>query len=222
MNNDVMSLSTREKAAPRLTRAEAKAETRLRLLQAAEEAFRRDGYHGASLERIAAEAGFTTGAIYSTFESKAGVMMALIAALAERRRADWMEILAATATAEDFVTEIARRTARESVAERDWWATVIEFMTVIARDEQLRTRYAEIHEETLSTFATAISTWKQRGGERGGMSPQRLAIVVSALGRGLGVEALVAPEAVSEDLIVKAQLILLRGAQVERKPGAGE
>ena len=32
-----------------LTRAEAKAETRRRILEAAEAAFRRDGYHGASL-----------------------------------------------------------------------------------------------------------------------------------------------------------------------------
>jgi AcrR family transcriptional regulator len=209
------------RAGPRLTRAEAKAETRRRLLQAAEATFRRDGYHGASLERIAADAGYTTGAIYSTFESKAGVMMALVAARAERRRSVWTEVLAAAATVEDFVAEVSRQAAQEGAAERDWWAVVIEFMTVIARDEQLRACYAEIHEESLSALAGSISTWTQREGEHLAVAPQRLAIVVTALARGLGVEALVAPDAVPEDLIVEAQLTLLRGAQQGRKPEAG-
>lgn len=197
----------------RLTRAEAKAETRRRLLEAAEAAFRRDGYHGASLERIAAEAGFTTGAIYSTFESKAGVMLALVAAMAERRRAVWAEVLSTTKTVEDFVAEVSRQAAQEGAVERDWWAVVIEFMTVVARDEQLRAHYAEIHEESLSTLADAIGTWMEREGKRLEISPERLAIVVNALGRGLGVEGLVAPDTVPEDLIVEAQLTLLRGAQ---------
>ena len=205
---------------PRLTRAEAKAETRRRVLEAAEAAFRRDGYHGASLERIAAEAGYTTGAIYSTFESKAGVMMALVAAQAERRRAEWTEVLSAEATVEAYVEEISRRTAREGAAERDWWAAVIEFMTVVARDEQLRARYAEIHELSLAVFADSIRTWMERVGGRWEISPERLAIAVTALGRGLGVEGLVAPSTVSEDLIVEAQLTLLRGAQAGRKPEA--
>jgi AcrR family transcriptional regulator len=208
-----MSSLVNGKASPRLSRAEAKAETRLRVLEAAEAAFRRDGYHGASLERIATEAGFTTGAIYSTFDSKAGVMMALVAERAERRRAVWSEVFAATATAEDFVAEVSRQVAREGAAERDWWAAVIEFMTVIARDGELRARYAEIHEESLSALAASIGTWMQRLGEGMTISPERLAIVVNALGRGLGVEALVAPDAVPEDLIVEAQLTLLRGAQ---------
>ena len=206
---------------PRLTRAEAKAETRRRVLEAAEMAFRRDGYHGASLERIAAEAGFTTGAIYSTFESKAGVMMALVAERAARRRTGWTQVLAAAATVEAFVEEVSRRTAQEGATERDWWAVVIEFMTVIARDEQLRARYAEIHEANLSALADSIRTWMQRAGGPWGISPERLAIVVNALSRGLGVEALVAPDAVPEDLIVEAQLTLLRGAQASSTPEAG-
>jgi AcrR family transcriptional regulator len=202
MNIDIMSSPVAGKPPPRLTRAEAKAETRRRLLEAAEAVFQRDGYHGASLERIAAEAGHTTGAIYSTFDSKAGVMMALVAAQAERRRALWSEALAATASAEDFVTEVSRQAAREGAEEREWWAVIIEFMTVVARDEQLRARYAEIHEESLAALAAAIRTWMQRGGEQLSIAPERLAIVVNALARGLGVEALVAPEAMPEDLVV--------------------
>lgn len=221
MNNVIMSLPVKDRIAPRLTRAEAKADTRHRILEAAESAFRRDGYHRASLERIAAEAGFTTGAIYSTFASKAGLMMELVAARAARRRAGWSDVLAVAATVETFVEEASRQAAREGAEERDWWAAVIEFMTVVGRDERLRARYAEIHQANLSALADSIRIWMGRAGGPWGIEPERLAIVVNALSRGLGVEALVAPDVVSEDLMVEAQLTLLRGAQAVEEPRGG-
>lgn len=175
--------------------------------------FRREGYHRASLDRIAAEAGFTTGAVYSTFDSKAEVMLVLLAARAERRRAVWTEVLDTTSTVEDFVAEIARRYSQELVAERDWLAVVSEFMIVIGRDQALRARYADQHEASLAAFAASIRTWLQRHGERSAIAPRRMATVVTALNRGLVLEGLVAPAEVSEELIVEANLTLLRGAR---------
>lgn len=174
---------------------------------------RREGYHRASLDRIAAEAGFTTGAVYSTFDSKADVMLSLLAARAERRRATWTEVLDGASTVEEFVSEVARRNAREVAADRDWLATVSEFMIVIGRDEELRARYADQHEADLAAFTASIRTWTQRYGERLAISPRQLATVVTALHRGLVLEGLVAPVEVSEELIVEANLILLRGAR---------
>lgn len=216
-----MSLPVKREAVPRLTRAEAKAETRRRLLEAAEAVFRREGYHRASLDRIAAEAGFTTGAVYSTFDSKADVMLALLAERVERRRAVWTEVLDGTSTVEDFVTEIARRYAREIAAERDWLTVLCEFMIVVGRDEELRPRYVSLHEAGLATLTASIRTWLRRHGERSTIEPERLATVVSALNRGLVLEGLVAPAEVPEQLIVEANLTLLRGARggVEGKAG---
>ena len=140
--------------------------------EAAEAAFRRDGYHGASPERIAAEAGFTTGAVYSTFDSKADVMLALLAARSERRRAVWTEVLEGASTVGDFVSEVARRNAREVAAERDWLAAVSEFTIVIGRDEELRARYATLHEAALVALTASIRIWTQRYGERLTMTPR--------------------------------------------------
>ena len=52
-------------ATSRQTRQERRAETRERLLEAEARVFARDGYAGASVEEIAGEAGFSTGALYS-------------------------------------------------------------------------------------------------------------------------------------------------------------
>jgi AcrR family transcriptional regulator len=213
MNNAIMDSLVKGKAVPRLTRAEAKAETRRRLIEAAEAVFRREGYHRASLDRIATEAGFTTGAVYSTFDSKADVMLALLAARAERRRAVWTEVLDNASTVEDFVTEVARRYAQEVVAERDWLAVVSEFMIVIGRDEELRARYADQHEVSLAALTASIHTWMQRHKERLTIAPRRLATAITALNRGLVLEGLVAPAEVTEKLIVEANLTMLRGAR---------
>src|SRR4051795_6101133 len=53
-------------------------QTRARLLEAAAAVFARRGYHVATLEDVAAEAGFTKGAVYSNFESKEALFLALV------------------------------------------------------------------------------------------------------------------------------------------------
>lgn len=63
---------------PRKSRAEAKAETRKRLLDAARAVFMKVGYQGATLDVIAAEAGFTKGALYWHFSNKQAIFLTLI------------------------------------------------------------------------------------------------------------------------------------------------
>ncbi len=60
-----------------MTRAETKERNRRALLDAARQAVARDG-HRARLDEIAEQAGLTTGAVYSLFGSKNGLMTALV------------------------------------------------------------------------------------------------------------------------------------------------
>lgn len=177
--------------------------------------FRREGYHGASLSRIAAEAGYTTGAVYSTFESKADVMLALFERRSERRRGVWTELLETASNVDEFVTEIGRRTAAEVIAERDWWSVVVEFQIVVGRDEDLRARYAELHEANHAALVEGTRTWLERTGEEPPIPVEQVATVVTALNRGLILEGLVAPGRVTEELVVNAQRILRRGTREE-------
>lgn len=205
----------------RLRRPEAKAETRRRVLEAAESVFRRDGYHGASLDRIAAEAGFTKGAVYSTFDSKADVMLTLIAERAGRTQEKWANALADDATVEQFASRIADMGGERVAAERDWWAVVIEFMTVVSRDAELRDRFAEHHEATRDAIEASIRAWMERTGERALIPPRRLATVMIAFGNGLTVEGLIAPSEVPENLFADAVRLLHRGAYTT-DPSEGE
>src|SRR5690625_3096253 len=64
--------------APPLTRAERQHQTRVALIDAGRAVFARDGFHGARLDRIAQEAGFSKGAVYSNFDSKADLFLAVM------------------------------------------------------------------------------------------------------------------------------------------------
>ncbi len=60
-------------------RGESKAETRTRLLESAREVFLATGYRGATLDAIAAHAGYTKGALYWHFHNKQALFLALVA-----------------------------------------------------------------------------------------------------------------------------------------------
>lgn len=201
----------------RLSRDEAKEQTRRRVLEAAEAVFRRDGYHGATLNRIAAEAGFTKGAVYSTFDSKADVMLVLLAERAVRRREELEDVFGEASNAWEALAEFSRRFAGGVDEERDWWATVIEFMVVVGRDESLRARYAEHHDATRETLTALLRRWMEDTGNRLTAPPERLATAAMALGNGLTVEGLLAPSEVPGDLYMDAQLALARGAIADRE-----
>jgi AcrR family transcriptional regulator len=62
----------------RLTREESKAKTRAELLRAAARLFVRKGFVATSLSEIAEEAALTKGAVYSNFESKEELFLALL------------------------------------------------------------------------------------------------------------------------------------------------
>lgn len=194
----------------RRTRAEARADTIERLLDAATEVFRRDGYHGATLERVAATAGHTKGAVYATFDSKADLFLALLSRRGAARRAELRELLAVSATTEDFIAEAARRFARSTSTERDWWSTVIEFMTVVGRDYTLRRRYHE-HRDALHEMTVAIlEQWARQLAREPAIPPRRLATMVIALHNGMTLESLVAPDEVGAQAFADAQTAFIQ------------
>ncbi|HEY8369219.1 MAG TPA: TetR/AcrR family transcriptional regulator [Thermodesulfobacteriota bacterium] len=60
---------------PEQTRSEAR---RLQILEAAQECFRRRGFHGASIAEISEMAGMSTGHIYHYFENKEAIVAAIV------------------------------------------------------------------------------------------------------------------------------------------------
>jgi len=96
------------------TREETQARTRAQLLRAANRLFLRDGYVATSLANIAAEAGVTKGAVYSNFESKEDLFLAVLAELAQP---EWTAPSDVDGESDD-AHERARAFGRNSAAQR--------------------------------------------------------------------------------------------------------
>jgi AcrR family transcriptional regulator len=78
----------------RMTRAASKRNTRRLLMEAADRLFMKKGYHRATLDSIAAEAGFTKGAVYFHFRSKEDLFIELLVDGLERNIGQFDQLLA--------------------------------------------------------------------------------------------------------------------------------
>jgi AcrR family transcriptional regulator len=187
-------------ARPRLSRAESTALTRSELLAAAERRFYRDGYHGTTLEAIAEEAGYTKGAVYSAFESKADLFLALVDAMIDERLEEIAALFSEHPLGPARLTMLADRPVDER-AQR-WALLVIEFWVHAAREGDLLERFAARYRRVRDGLAAlAAETTTPLG-------PEAWALVTLALVNGLALERLIDPEGVPEDLMARAQRLL--------------
>src|SRR5437588_10391841 len=98
----------------RLTREEQRAVTRARLLASAAKVFAERGFYGASVEEIADRAGFTRGAFYSNFETKADLFLALLDEHIGKEMRTLEDALAQDPSAQAFLERLSTRSRRRA------------------------------------------------------------------------------------------------------------
>ncbi|MGM7698509.1 TetR/AcrR family transcriptional regulator [Microbacterium sp. A84] len=173
------------------TRAERQRETREALILAALDAFSRDGYHATSLEGIANEAGFSKGAVYSNFDGKSDLFLALMDFNLEMLRgADWDPF--STADAADTATagEAEPKTAGGlEIAEmvRGFGLATLEFIATAARDEKLVFALRERMQVMIGAYER-IATEARPADEN--LPPDDIARLMAALDQGSSILAL--------------------------------
>src|SRR5947209_2500039 len=124
--------------AARPTRGQRRAETRERLLEAAARVFAQRGYHGASVEEIAERAGFSTGALYSNFEGKEDLFLALFDQHVAERITAMGQVINETDTPAGRAHGAADQWMAFLRENRDWFLLFIEFWAYAIRDPKLR------------------------------------------------------------------------------------
>ena len=189
--------------AQRLSKAEAKAQTRRRLLDAASELFFERGFGTTSLDDIAAHAGLTKGAVYSSFSSKSELLIALL-----------REAVPAAADVSMFGTEgtFGEQVRRfgEALAAGPWdkrqMAMQAEYVSHAIRDEAAGEVYAELVRNGLQSIAEEVEAalTVNDDGHGSKFTAAELVLVLDALINGLWTRKAVNPELVPDDLIVRA------------------
>ena len=192
-------------------RSARKAQTRARLLEAAAQVYARRGLDGATLDEVAAEAGFTKGAVYAHFGNKENLMLALVEeyltgqvveqlSLFTRDRTTWERPLAGS---ERWMDRLQERPDR--------FRLFVELWAQAQRDDRLRARLASGLQALRSTFARFAS----ESAADAGIDPpsgveEQFANVTLALGLGLAMLKLTDPGEVSGKLLGTTLSVLIR------------
>ncbi len=200
------------------------ADTKTRILDAAERVFAEQGYANTSLDHVATAASLTKGAVYWHFASKSDLFLSLL----EKNVFDHVRMLP------EKIKAIASASQGPESAVENWLTQELERLTADKRQSQLFFEFVsssrdEAIEEKMRdfrrrAFATALPMIEQlqiNGLLRRDVPAQTLGLMVHALFDGLTVAWMVDPEEVQPKLVGKglAQLLMhgIGGALIDNK-----
>lgn len=173
----------------RKTQAEKRDETREQILVAAARVFADKGFHAASLDAIADEAGYSRGAVYYNFADKEELFLELLDRRCAERAQDLRDVFVGGGGDIGETSRQAQLASQHAfdamTGDSEWRALFLEFLAHAARDgdfrkafskrtDQMRTALNEVVEQRTAPVADVLP-----------MSPAQLAVVLDALGIGL-------------------------------------
>jgi AcrR family transcriptional regulator len=179
-----------------LTPERRRAMTREHLLRAAAEVFARDGFYGASLDEVAAAAGFTKGAVYSNFKSKEDLFLAVLDDRIERQMAAFTGAIGDGTRPPDITQPVIH-----GVIDRTWDESgsvlYLEFLVYASRHPEAQRKLAELQRRLDSAIAGLIAADYERSGTRPRYPVDVLATISHSLFEGLSLRRLVDPASVT-------------------------
>jgi AcrR family transcriptional regulator len=183
-----------------LTRKERQAQTRLELIAAAGRVFARRGYHRATIEEVAAEAGMTSGAIYSNFEGKEELFLAIADAQVESRVAEIRAVGDAAVGDGDAGTEAADQFRAFLESDPDWPLLFYEFWSVSVRDADLQGELAKRRDAIRDALADTLERVAAEHGFELRFPAPALATAIAASLNGLAFERAADPDALPDEV----------------------
>jgi AcrR family transcriptional regulator len=185
-------------------RTQKRAANRDRILRAARKVFGARGFHAATIDQIAHEAGLSNGAIYYNFHNKADLFFALLDERLDGRIRHLQQTLATapqSGARDVWLEEEARDATRSLTESREWRLLLFEFIAHAARTPNLAPKL-QAHKRR---FRTALAdVFEQRYTQHGTAAPlpiDDLARAALALANGLALEEVSDPGSVPEDLL---------------------
>jgi AcrR family transcriptional regulator len=197
---------------PRMTREQSKANTRERLLSAARTVFARGGFHGASVEEIASEAGFSTGALYSNFGGKEDLFLALMDREIEGHAREIAQAVGARSSVAERATGGARQWMTMIEREPELLLLFMEFWAYGVRDPEVRPKVAARFAQMRQVLTQLIADGTREFELELDIPAEQLAIAIDALADGIARQKLADPQAVPDDLMGKVLSLLFSAA----------
>ncbi|KAA1424458.1 TetR/AcrR family transcriptional regulator [Mumia zhuanghuii] len=168
-------------------RAVRQAQTRESLIATARTLFLDDGYAATSLDRVAVEAGFSKGAVYSNFKSKEELGLAVLDQIHGEMVVEVVSALAAVTTYEDSLGAF-EGWLKLRLGQPRWTALEVEFAAVVRTSPFVATELAARHRQIRDAIAAMLLDLQARTGMRLAVPADQVALVLLSIGIGLGAQ----------------------------------
>jgi len=202
---------TQPKPPRRLRRDEQQRHIRAQLLDAAERVFARHGYQGATIDAIAAEAGYSHGAIYSNFNGKEDLFLVLVEERVDARLARVYQAADAELSRGATPLEAARRFVAMLQQEQHTYLLMVDFWNQAVREPKAAARFAERHARLRTLIGRIVEGIARDTGAELTLPRDQAATALIALVNGLTIERLADPAAAPDELFAHAIAAVVRG-----------
>jgi AcrR family transcriptional regulator len=183
---------------PERARRPSRSEVREGILLAALAVFAERGFDRSSLDLVAQRAGFTKGAVYSNFDSKEALFLALMDRQVEIRLRKTVAAVDSVAAAES-PTAVGRVLAAASVDDAEWQLVFLDYWARAVREPAVREQFIWHRRRLKSVIAEAIARIHPH--TDGATTARDLATLALALSNGYAIEALVDPADTNPELV---------------------
>jgi AcrR family transcriptional regulator len=175
-----------------------------KLFEAAARVFEEQGIGGASIEAIAAAAGFTRGAFYSNFKSKDELIIAMLEDHVEQSIRRNLDLLDTHKNLADFID--ALRTMDRSRQDPLGRSPLLhmEMILFVARAEKRRPDLAKRLRARRKLIADVVETTLKNNGKNASLNPTWTSAIVLALEDGFRLHRLIDPETTPADSFLRA------------------
>jgi AcrR family transcriptional regulator len=186
-----------------LTPERRRAMTRRHLLDAAAIVFAREGFHGSTLDEVAATAGFTKGAVYSNFKSKEDLFLALFDDRIDRQFAVASEVLDSgpRETSEQLPRVRELLHSRAFFWDDSWTTLYLEFVLYARRNPDVAAKLAASARRTRELVTSMVEAEYASADSKPRYPTAHLAVISLALFNGLAIDRLADPSAVGDELL---------------------
>jgi TetR/AcrR family transcriptional regulator, transcriptional repressor of aconitase len=170
----------------RLTREESRAQTRAMLIAEGRRHFLRYGLGGAVAEKIAEDAGYSRGALYSNFDG----MEELFLAVLQEEQALHLNFLRSLLNEEPSGKKRLKK-MRDAIADlmtdHDWIVLRAEFEAGALRSERIRQSFVEVHRQQIRNGGELVRDLLQSPEVTSKLKPDDFITVIINLAHGLAV-----------------------------------
>lgn len=192
-----------------------------RILEAAGRVLAREGYGGTTVARVADEAGVSRGLLHYYFENKEDMVARVLRRNVGRSAVMLRAIAEASDTPAAFAAGLTAELRAVAAAEPAMFTVLAEGLSASRRSERISRELTDLHRRFTDTLEEALAGWAKEGLLPDGASLRGLAVLVTALVDGLGLDlvavgGLAQEEAVWTTLEEALNRVLVRDAEGDR------